>query len=150
MRHERVAELEEIDSEGQRCLIVGKDGNTTDLTFGRYSGLVSFLHNEAGIESVELGIYNSGGKNGGAFSAKGDSGSLVWHSDRCKVRIVGQFHSGMNKGGSTGNMTLTAPWLVVPGPDQEAGQVRRLLPRYMVNATTPLGKTSREVYTQIL
>jgi hypothetical protein len=100
---EELAKPEEFDSDGQRCLIVGKDGNTTDVTVERYAGLVSFLLNKVGIESVELGIYNSGGKNGGAFSAKGDSGSLVWHSKRGKARIVGQLHSGMNKGGSTGN-----------------------------------------------
>jgi hypothetical protein len=59
--------------------MVGKDGNTTSLTIGRYISLVSFLLNEVGTESVELGLYNSGGKNGGVFAAKGDSGSLVWH-----------------------------------------------------------------------
>ncbi|KAH9971686.1 hypothetical protein BGW80DRAFT_1460364 [Lactifluus volemus] len=28
----------EFDNEGERCLMVGKDGNTTDLTVGRYAG----------------------------------------------------------------------------------------------------------------
>jgi len=100
---EDLANPAEFDSEGQRCLIVGKDGNTTDLTVGRYAGLVSFTLNEVGIESVELGIYNSGVKNVEAFSAKGDSGSLVWHTRNGKARIVGQLHSGSNKGGSTSN-----------------------------------------------
>jgi hypothetical protein len=93
----------EFDSEGERCLIVGKDGNTTDLTVGRYAGLVSFTQNEVGEESIELGIYNSGVKNAEPFSAKGDSGSLVWHTKDGKARIVGQLHSGNNKGGSTSN-----------------------------------------------
>ena len=66
-----------FDSDGQRYLIVGKVGNTTDLTVGRYAGLVSFTQNEVGIESVELGIYNSGDKTVEVFSAKGDSGSLL-------------------------------------------------------------------------
>ncbi|KAH9927332.1 uncharacterized protein B0H18DRAFT_1084828 [Fomitopsis serialis] len=92
-----------FDSDGQRCLIVGKDGNTTDLTVGRYAGLVSFVRNEVGLESVELGIYNSGVKIAEVFSAKGDSGSLVWHTTDGKARIVGQLHSGHNKGGSTSN-----------------------------------------------
>ncbi|KDQ61631.1 hypothetical protein JAAARDRAFT_54988 [Jaapia argillacea MUCL 33604] len=92
-----------FDSEGQRCLIVGKDGNSTDLTVGRYAGLVSFTQNEVGIESVELGIYNSGVKTAEVFSAKGDSGSLVWHTTNGKAHIVGQLHSGLNKGGSTSN-----------------------------------------------
>jgi hypothetical protein len=51
-------ETAEINNEGQRCFIVGKDGNTTDLTVGRYAGLVSFSKNEVGIESNEMGIYN--------------------------------------------------------------------------------------------
>ncbi|KAF8337086.1 uncharacterized protein EI90DRAFT_3014028 [Cantharellus anzutake] len=93
----------ELDSEGQRCLIVGKDGNSTDLTVGRYAGLVSFILNEVGIESVELGIYNSGDKTTKVFSAKGDSGSLIWHTMNGKARVVGQLHSGHNKGGSTSN-----------------------------------------------
>ncbi|KIY53267.1 hypothetical protein FISHEDRAFT_63434 [Fistulina hepatica ATCC 64428] len=78
---EDLANPVEFDNEGQRCLIVGKDGNTTDLTVGRYAGLVSFTLNEVGIESVELGIYNSS----------------------VKTCIVGQRHSGNNKGGSTSN-----------------------------------------------
>ncbi|KAF8208723.1 hypothetical protein K438DRAFT_1712445 [Mycena galopus ATCC 62051] len=100
---EDLANPTEFDSEGQRCLIVGKDGNTTDLTVGPYAGLESFIRNEVGIASVELGIYNSGVKNAEAFSAKGDSGSLVWHTTNGQGRIVGQLHSGSNKGGSTSN-----------------------------------------------
>ena len=100
---EDLANPAEFDGEGQRCLIVGKDGNTTDLTVGCYAGLVSLTLNEVCIESVELGIYNSGVKSAEAFSAKGDSGSLVWHTRNGKARIVGQLHSGNNKGGSTSN-----------------------------------------------
>jgi len=100
---EDLANPAESDGEGQRCLIVGKDGNSTDLTVGRYAGLVSFTLNEVGIESVELGIYNSGVKYAETFSAKGDSGSLVWYTKNGKTHIVGQLHSGNNKGGSTSN-----------------------------------------------
>jgi len=100
---EDLANPTEIDSEGRTCLIVGKDGNATDLTFGHYAGLVSFTLNELGIPSVELGIYNMGVKNSDAFSAKGDSGSLVWHMRGGNAFIVGQLHSGSNKGGSTSN-----------------------------------------------
>ena len=52
----------EFDSEGERCLLVGKDGNATDLTVGRYAGLESFTLNSVGVESKELAIYNSGSK----------------------------------------------------------------------------------------
>ena len=100
---EDLAHPAEFDSEGQHCLMVGKDGNTTDLTIGHYAGLVSFTQNEVGIESIELGIYNSGDKTVEVFSAKGDSGSLVWHMRNGKAHIVGQLHTGHNKGGSTSN-----------------------------------------------
>ena len=93
----------EFDGEGNHCFIVGKDGNITNLTIGLYAGLVSFTLNDAGIVSIELGIYNSGLKNAEVFSAKGDSGSLVWHTKDGKAYIVGQLHSGGNKGSSTSN-----------------------------------------------
>ena len=67
----------EFDSEGQCCLIVSKNGNTTDLTMRCYTGLVSFTKNKVGIKSIELGIYNLGNKTAKVFSAKGDSGSLI-------------------------------------------------------------------------
>ncbi|KAG6807333.1 hypothetical protein H0H92_007973, partial [Tricholoma furcatifolium] len=103
---EELAVPAEFDGEGQRCLMVGKDGNTTDLTVGRFSGLESFTNNSAGVESRELAIYNSGLGNKGSvevFSAKGDSGSLVWHMKDGMAHIVGQLHSGGNKGGLTSN-----------------------------------------------
>ena len=67
---EDLAQPVEFDSKGQRCLMVSKDGNTPDLTVGLYAGLVSFTLNEVGIESVELGIYNSGNEIAEVFSAK--------------------------------------------------------------------------------
>lgn len=99
---EDLANPTEYDTEGQRCFIVGKDGNTTDLTVGRYAGLVSFTLNNVGTVSIELGIYNAGRKDE-VFSAKGDSGSLVWHMRGGRAYIIGQLHSGENKGGSTNN-----------------------------------------------
>ena len=92
----------ELDSEGERCLMVGKDGNTTDLTVGRYAGMTTFVRHN-GVVSRELAIYNAGLKTADVFSAKGDSGALVWHVVGDKARIVGQLHSGENKGGSTSN-----------------------------------------------
>ena len=100
---EELAVPAEFDSEGQHCLIVGKDGNTTDLTVGRYGGLESFTFNASGDVSKELAIYNSGHKTTDAFAAKGDSGSLVWHMKDGQARIVSQLHSGQNKGASTSN-----------------------------------------------
>jgi len=105
----------EFDSEGDRCFIVGKDGNTTELTVGRYAGLVSFTLNDVGIVSIELGIYNAGLRQSEVFSAKGDSGSLVWHTKDGKAYIVGQLHSGENKGGSSSNHIsyCTPGWYLV-------------------------------------
>lgn len=44
---EELANAAEVDSEGERCLIVGKDGSSTDLTVGRYAGLASSLLSSA-------------------------------------------------------------------------------------------------------
>ena len=100
---EDLANPTEFDSNGNRCFIVGIDENTTDLTVGRYAGLVSFILNASGVWSTELGIYDSGLKNAEFFSAKGDSGSLVWRTKDGQAFMVGQLHSGENKGGSTNN-----------------------------------------------
>ncbi|EIM86619.1 uncharacterized protein STEHIDRAFT_97308 [Stereum hirsutum FP-91666 SS1] len=100
----------EFDADGQPCLIVGKDGNTTGLTVGRYAGMVSFLENEVGVVSRELGIYNTGLKAVEPFSKKGDSGSIVWHMRDGKAHMVGQLHSGRNKGVRAGNyLTYATP-----------------------------------------
>lgn len=93
----------ELDAEGDPCFIVGKDGNTTDLTVGIYAGVVTFTLNDTGVWSKELGIYNSSHKKTEVFSDHGDSGALVWCTKDGKGYIVGQLHSGENKGGSTSN-----------------------------------------------
>ncbi|KAG6835084.1 hypothetical protein H0H93_005020 [Arthromyces matolae] len=90
------------DHDDEPCLIVGKDGNTTDLTVGRYAGLESFSRNDEGIESMELAIYNMD-NDAELFSDIGDSGSLVWFMKDGKAYMLGQLHSGHHKGGSTGN-----------------------------------------------
>ena len=101
---EDLANPAELDSEGQPYLIVGKGGNATDLTVGRYNtGLVPSALNEVGTESVELGICNTGVKTSDAFSAKGDSGSLVWCMKDGKAFIAGQLHSGSNEDHSASN-----------------------------------------------
>ena len=74
-----------FDSHGQRYLIVGKIGNTTDLTVGCYTGLVSFTQNEVGIESVELGIYNSGGDLEEHHTSQTRSVHLLFAMQPCSV-----------------------------------------------------------------
>ena len=93
----------DINSKHQRFVMVAKDGNATDLTIGRYAGLLSFTENEVGITSMEIGIYNAGNKIAEVFSDRGDSGALVWHIKEDRGYIIGQLHSGDNKGGSTSN-----------------------------------------------
>ena len=106
---ERLAKPDYFDSNGESCLIVMKDGNTTDLTVGRYAGLEAYLCDELGQESRELAIYNYNMQSGD-FSAKGDSGSLVFDGEG---NMVGLLHSGTPKGGSI-HVTYATPayWVV--------------------------------------
>lgn len=78
------------------------DGNTTDLTVGRYAGLEAYTSDALGVESIELAIYDYD-KQSGPFSAKGDSGSLIFDG---KGRMVGILHSGMQK---HGHVTYATP-----------------------------------------
>ena len=47
-----------FDTNGEPYLIAIKDGNTTDLTVGRYTSLEAYLCDDLGVESIELAIYN--------------------------------------------------------------------------------------------
>jgi hypothetical protein len=76
------------------CLIVGKDGAASGLTFGCYAGLESYLCDQQGVMSTELAIYALD-KHGPDFSTHGDSGALIWDG---LGRMVGQLHSGQFKG----------------------------------------------------
>ncbi|KAH7885737.1 hypothetical protein F5I97DRAFT_1829713 [Phlebopus sp. FC_14] len=91
---ELLADPDLYDSEGEPHHIVLKDGNTTGLTVGRYAGLESFLCDEDGIESIELGIYNYYHKKAGVFSVKGDSVSLIVDG---LGRMLGLLYSGTSK-----------------------------------------------------
>jgi hypothetical protein len=83
-----------------------KDGNATDLTVGRYAGLEAYLCDELGVETIELAIYNYD-KQSGVFSAKGDSGSLIFDG---MGHMVGILHSRMAKGGSSHVTYATPAW----------------------------------------
>ena len=99
---ELLANPDTFDANGEACVIVMKDGSTTDLTVGRYAGLEAYTRNEAGVESTELAIYNYDIQSG-SFAAKGDSGALVFDGQR---KMVGILHSGV--GGSWGNYVTYA------------------------------------------
>jgi hypothetical protein len=89
--------------------VVAKDGNTTDLTVGRYAGLEAYLCDEFGKESIEVAVYNYS-KTSSNFSAKGDSGSLIFTGDG---RMLAVLHSGMPRGLSSHVTFGTPAWWVV-------------------------------------
>ncbi|KAG9080141.1 hypothetical protein FRC06_007036, partial [Ceratobasidium sp. 370] len=97
------------DEDGDPIYIVGKDGNTTDLTVGRYAGLEAYLCDEFGKESIEVAVYNYS-KASGNFAAKGDSGSLIFTGDG---RMLAILHSGMPKGLSSHVTYGTPAWWAV-------------------------------------
>ncbi|KAL1940216.1 hypothetical protein VTO73DRAFT_9168 [Trametes versicolor] len=95
------------DKNGEPLYIVAKYGNTTKLTLGNYSGMDAYVCTEFGAESRECVIYN--GKGAGDFSAKGDSGSLIFRGDGVGVAML---HSGMPRGRHS-HVTYAAPlWWV--------------------------------------
>lgn len=119
---EKLANPDTLDSQGQPCLVVMKDGCGTGLTFGRSAGLESYLCDKTGIHSIELAIYNYD-KQSCPFSAKGDSGSLIVNG---KGEMVGLLHSGKPKTGMTATyVTYATPawrlleWIKVVYPNAD-------------------------------
>ncbi|KAG6850084.1 hypothetical protein H0H93_001217 [Arthromyces matolae] len=82
------------DKNGEPLFIVGKYGNSTKLTFGRYSGMDAYICTDSGLESREMVVYNYS-KSSGDFSDYGDSGSLIFTGDGDGLAIL---HSGMPRG----------------------------------------------------
>ena len=109
LTREQLAKPDNFDANNEPCIVVMKNGNSSDLTVGRYAGLEAYTCNELGVESIELAIYNYD-KESGPFSEKGDSGSLVFDG---KGRMVGVLHSGLAKGGSSHVTYATPAWWVI-------------------------------------
>ena len=90
-----------LDADGEECLIVVKNGTATGVTFGRASGIESFVreYKDYAIHStsVEIAIYSYNHKDH-AFSAAGDSGSVV--SD-VNGHIIGMLIGGAGETDST-------------------------------------------------
>ncbi|KAF5352212.1 hypothetical protein D9758_009219 [Tetrapyrgos nigripes] len=103
---------DQLNDNSEECLIVVKDSNTTDITVGHATGMVSFIRDDGtGEVSRELAVYNYD-KKSGVFSAKGDSGSLVVDY---KGHMVGMIHAGTLRGGSDrADITYCIPawWLI--------------------------------------
>jgi hypothetical protein len=74
---ERMREPDMLDHDNEACLFVIKNGNATDITIGRATGIFSFVRDdETGQESMERALYNYDNKSD-VFSAPGDSGSII-------------------------------------------------------------------------
>ncbi|KIK80949.1 hypothetical protein PAXRUDRAFT_763789 [Paxillus rubicundulus Ve08.2h10] len=101
-----------LDTNGEACLLVIKNSNSTGVTIGRATGIMSFVREyfEDGTHetSMELAIYPYSNK-GGAFSTPGDSDSIIADGKGC---IVGLLTGGAGQIDST-DVTYTTPfyWL---------------------------------------
>lgn len=112
-----------LDANNEECLIVVKNGNATGATIGRATGIESFVreYNDHGIHltSMELAIYPySHSFKDGAFSAPGDSGSVIADANG---RIVGILTGGAGQADSTDlDVTYAAPYYWVHERIKEA------------------------------
>lgn len=101
-----------LDADGEECFIVVKNGAATGLTFGRVTGIESFVRiykdNAIQSTSMEIAIYSYGHKDG-AFSSPGDSGSVVGDANS---RIVGMITGGAGLAGLT-DVTYASPYYFI-------------------------------------
>jgi len=104
VNEDEIRQPTQLDANGEGCLIVIKNGKSTGVTIGRGTGIESFIreYDEYGIQSTSMGvaIYPYSHKDG-AFSAPGDSGSIVVDG---LGRIVGLLTGGA---GTTDSMDVT-------------------------------------------
>ena len=80
VKEDEIHKPKQLDADGEECIFVIKNGKTTGVTIGRASGIESFVrkYDNYGIKetSMEIAVYPYSHKDG-AFSAEGDSGSIV-------------------------------------------------------------------------
>lgn len=98
-----------LDENGEECLIVLKNGNTTGETIGRATGIYSFVryYKDYQIKTTSMKVAVYGYSHGsGAFSAPGDSGSVVADANN---RIVGIITGGTGLTDST-DVTYVIPY----------------------------------------
>ena len=108
VKEDEIRKPKQLDANGEECLIVIKNGKTTGATIGRGSGIESFVREyHYGIKrtSMEIAIYPYSHKDG-AFSAPGDSGSIVVDG---QGRIVGMLTGGAGTTEST-DVTYLTPY----------------------------------------
>ncbi|KDQ61043.1 hypothetical protein JAAARDRAFT_709558 [Jaapia argillacea MUCL 33604] len=99
--HDELRRPTMLDANGEDCIIVVKNGSTTGATLGRVSGIESFVreYKDYAIHSTsrEIAVYAYSNKDG-AFSAPGDSGSVVGDAN---YSIVGMLIGGAGQKDST-------------------------------------------------
>ncbi len=100
------------DHDNKACFLVIKNGNATDVTIGRATGIFSFVReyflNDTYQESTEWAIYNYDNKSG-VFSAPGDSGSIIVDG----LGRIGDLLTGGSGKAETSDVTYATPfwWL---------------------------------------
>ncbi|KAH9009672.1 hypothetical protein EDB83DRAFT_452123 [Lactarius deliciosus] len=109
VKENEIRQPTQLDKNGEECLLVIKNGKSTGVTIGRGTGIESFIreYDEYGNEStsMEVAIYSYSHKDG-AFSASGDSGSIVVDG---LGRIVGLLTGGTGSTDST-DVTYLTPY----------------------------------------
>ena len=98
-----------FDANNEECFIVVQNGTSTGVTFGRAAGIESFVrdYKECRIHStsMEIAIYPYSHEDG-AFSAPGDSGSVIGDANN---RIVGMLTGGAGQTDSI-DVTYASPY----------------------------------------
>ncbi|KAF5346983.1 hypothetical protein D9758_010100 [Tetrapyrgos nigripes] len=112
VKDDEIRKPKQLDVNGEKCLFVVKNGMGTGVTYGRATGMESFVreYNDYGTKktSTELAVYSYSNKDG-AFSASGDSGSIVVDGEG---RIVGLLTGGSGSTESTDATYLTPYWWI--------------------------------------
>jgi len=112
VKEEEIRQPTSLDANGEECLIVIKNGKSTGVTIGRGTGIESFVrvYHDYGIKSTstEIAIHPYNHKDG-AFSAPGDSGSIVVDG---LGRIVGLLTGSSGTTDST-DVTYVTPYFWV-------------------------------------
>ncbi|KAL5478231.1 hypothetical protein ACEPAI_2415 [Sanghuangporus weigelae] len=116
-----------LDANGEQCLIVVKNGATTAVTLGRATGIESFVReykdNTIHLTSMEIAVYSYSHKDG-AFSAPGDSGSVIGDANSC---IVGMVIGGAGQADST-DVTYVSPYYFLDERIKKAFPISYLYP----------------------
>ncbi|KAF8345616.1 hypothetical protein F5887DRAFT_917279 [Amanita rubescens] len=107
IEEDEMREPDTVDINGERCLLVIKNGSTTGITIGRATGIFSYVrnygHNRTSHTSTEWAILPYDNKSG-AFSARGDSGSIIADG---RGRIGGLLTGGSTSKTVTDSLDIT-------------------------------------------